>query len=93
MAFHAEHSLSGSGISEVLDLLLAIPTSKATSAIGLVPGQDGEVFDFVSAGAAAVRAIVADEGAVAKQKEVCVRVEKRITGVAPKAIYVPSMSG
>jgi len=33
----------------------------------LVAGEDGEVFDLVAAGAAAVRAVVADEGAISKE--------------------------
>jgi hypothetical protein len=33
----------------------------------LVTGEDGEVFDLVPTGAAAVRAVVADKGAIAKK--------------------------
>ena len=74
MAVHAEHALTGSRISQVLNLPLAIPTSKAAGAVCLVAGENGEVLNLISTGAAAIRAVVANEGAIAEQKQIGVRV-------------------
>ena len=38
----------------------------------MVPGEDGEIFDFVATGAATVGAVVADERAVTEEEQVCV---------------------
>lgn len=67
MTTHAEDSLGGASISQVLNLSLAIATSETTGAKGLVAGQDGQVLNFVAAGVAAVCAVVANEGAVAEE--------------------------
>jgi hypothetical protein len=41
----------------------------------LVTRQDSQIFDLVAASTAAVGAIIADEGAVAKEKKIRIRVE------------------
>jgi hypothetical protein len=64
MARHAEDSLRGTGISEVLDLALAVPTSEAIRTEGLVTSKDGQVLDLVPAVVTAVCAIVAYQGAI-----------------------------
>jgi len=62
---HAEHALRSPRIPQVFDLLLAVATSKTAGAIGLVASQNSEVLDLVATGTAAVRAVVADQRAVA----------------------------
>ena len=59
MTAHAEYPLRGARISEVLNLSLAVATAKACAAECLVAGENGKIFDLVSAGVAAVSAIVA----------------------------------
>lgn len=93
MAVHAEHSLAGSCISQVLDLLLAVAATKAAGTVCLVAGENGEILDLVATGAAAVCAVVADEGAIAEEEQVCVRVKDGATGVALEALEMPSMAG
>lgn len=66
MARHAEDSLRGTGISEVLDLALAVPTPEAIRTEGLVTSKDGQVLNLVPAVVAAVCAIVAYQGAIPK---------------------------
>lgn len=85
--------MRGSGIAQVLDLPLAVSTAEARRAEGLVSGEDGEVFNLIAAGAAAVGAIVADEGAIAEQQEVRIRVEEGIARVASEAVEMPSIPG
>lgn len=92
MAVHAEHSLAGSRISQVLNLFLAVAATKAAGTICLVAGKNGEILDLVAAGAAAVCAVVADKGAIAKEEQVCVRVKNGATGVALEALEMPSMA-
>lgn len=75
MTAHAEDTLARARITQILNLPLAVAALEAGSAECLIAGQDGEVFDLVATGAAAVCAVVADEGAVAEQEEVGVRVE------------------
>lgn len=60
MAVHAENPLRRPRIAEVLNSPLAVPTFEAVGAEGLVTGEDGQIFDFVSTGAAAVRAVIAN---------------------------------
>lgn len=67
MTAHTENALRSSSISQVLDLPLAVATPKARCAEGLIPGEDGEVFDLVVAGTAAICTVVADERAVAQE--------------------------
>lgn len=59
MAAHAEDALRRPRISQILDLLFAVPAAKASTTEGLVSGEDGKVFDFVPAGIATISAIVA----------------------------------
>ena len=93
MAEHAEDPLRGARIAQVVDLALAISASEAAGAEGLVAREYGEVLDLVAAGAAAVGALVADERAIAEEEEIRIRVQQRLTGVASKAIDVPSVPG
>jgi hypothetical protein len=72
MAAHAEDSMGCACIAQILNLPLAVPTAEAASAERLVTRQNRKVLDLVAAGAAAVCAVVANEGAIAKQEEVCV---------------------
>lgn len=92
VAVHAEDALRRSSIFQVFDLLLTIPTSKTGSAESLVAREDGKILDLVSARAAAVRAVIANERTVTKQEEVGVRVEEGPTGVASETVYVPSVA-
>lgn len=75
MTAHAKDALAGARISQVLNLPLTIPAFEACCAESLITRQDSEIFDFVSTGAAAVGAVVADEGSIAEQKQVGIRVE------------------
>ena len=68
MAGHAEYALRGSGVAQILDLPLAVPTAKACCAEGLVACQDRQVLDLVATRAATVCAVVADEGAIAEEQ-------------------------
>ena len=70
MAAHAEDALRGPGISEVVDLALAVSTAEAGSAECLFPRKDSQVFDLVATGTAAVCAVIADEGSIAKEEKV-----------------------
>jgi hypothetical protein len=67
VAGHAKDTLRCAGIAQVLNLALAIPTPEAIGTECLVACQDGQIFDFVAAVVAAVRAVVADQGAVAEK--------------------------
>lgn len=84
--------MGGPGIAQVLDLSLAIPTAEACCAKGLVSGQDGQVLNLITASTAAVGAIVADQRAISKQKEVRIRVKERVACVTTEAIEMPSVS-
>ena len=92
MAAHAEDTLRRAGIAKVLDLALAVATTEAVGAEGLVAGQDGEVFDLVAAGIAAVGAVVADERAIPEEKEIGIGVEEGAASVASKAADVPAVA-
>ena len=92
MARHAEDALGGAGIAQVLDLSLAVAAAEAVGTEGLVAGQDGEVLDLVAAVVAAVGAVIADEGAIAEQQQVGVRVEQGAAGIAAEAVDVPAVS-
>ena len=59
MTAHAKDSLRRSGVTKVLDLPFAVPTSEASSTEGLVPSKDSQVLDLVATGTAAVGAVVA----------------------------------
>jgi hypothetical protein len=58
---HAKDALRGASVSQVLDFALAISTSEASGTEGLIPRQDGQIFDFVAASAAAICAVIANE--------------------------------
>lgn len=92
MAVHAEDSLRRPRISEVLNLAFAVSTTETGGTECLVPGKDGQVFNLVPTGAATVRAVVADERAIAEKEEVSIRVEQGAAGVASEAIEVPSVA-
>nr|POE94634.1 hypothetical protein CFP56_16871 [Quercus suber] len=92
MAAHAEDALGRACIAQVLDLSLAVPAAEAGRAERLVAGEDGEVFDLVAAGVAAVGAVVADERAIAEEQEVGVGVEEGAAGVAAETIDMPSVA-
>lgn len=92
MAAHTEDALRCSRVSEILDLSLAVTTPEAAGTECLVSGKDGQVFDLVAACATAIGAIVADEGAIAEQEEVSIRVEEGPAGMTPKAVEMPSVS-
>jgi hypothetical protein len=92
MARHAEDTLRGPGIAQILDLALAVAASEAVGAEGLVARQNGQVLDLVAAVVAAICAVVADERAIAEQEQVRIRVEERATGVAAEAVNVPSVA-
>jgi hypothetical protein len=61
MATHTKDSLGGSGISQVLNLPLAVSASEATSTERLIGCQDSEIFDLIATSIATVRAIIADK--------------------------------
>ena len=89
MAVHTEYSLGCPGVSEVLNLPLAVPTPEAGSAERLVASQYREVFNLISAGVAAVCTVVAYKRAIAEEKEVGIGVEQGIAGVAAEAVKMP----
>lgn len=92
MTGHTEYALRGSGIAKIIDLPLAIATSEAVCAECLISCQYSQIFDLVAARAAAVGAVVANERSVAEQEEIGIGVEEGATGVAAKAVYMPSIS-
>jgi hypothetical protein len=92
VAAHAEYALGGSCVSEILNLTFAVSAAEASCTESLVARENGQILNFVSTRTAAVCAIVADEGSVAKEEEVRVRVEKGSAGVASKAIQMPSIA-
>ena len=92
MTLHAENALRCPSISEVFYLLLTIPTLEASCAECLVPSQDSEVLDLVTTIAAAVCAVIAYQRAVAKEQEIGIAIKEGSTGVASKAVDVPSVS-
>jgi len=72
---HAKDALACTRIPQILNLPLAISTFEAGSAKGLVACENGEVFDLVTTGVAAICAVVAYERAVTEEQQVCVGVE------------------
>lgn len=65
MAVHAEDALGRTRVAKVFDLSFTVSASEALRAERLVARQDGQVFDLVATGVAAIGAIAADQGAVA----------------------------
>lgn len=70
MAVHAENTLRSPGIAQVFYLPLAVAALEAIGAECLVACKDREVLNLVVTAATAVGAIVADEGAIAEEKQV-----------------------
>ena len=66
MTAHAEYSLRGPGIPQILNLPLTVATSKAGSTECLIASEDGKILDLVATGTAAVGAVVANEGAISE---------------------------
>lgn len=93
MAAHAKDTLRSARIAQVLNLPLAVATAEAARAKGLVAGEDGQVFDLVAAGIAAICTVVADEGTVAEEEQVGVGVEQGAASVTSEAVNVPSVAG
>jgi hypothetical protein len=89
---HAEDTLRGAGIAQVLDLALAVAAAEAIGTEGLVARQDGQVLNLVAAVVAAVCAVVAYQRAVAEEEQVGVRVEQGAARVAAEAVDMPSVS-
>lgn len=58
----------------------------------MVAGQDSEVLDLVPACTTAIRAVVTDQGAIAKEEEVRIRVEQRAARVAAETVEMPSIA-
>ena len=61
MTGHTEDALRCPRVLEIVDLVLAISTSKTARAEGLFTGEDGQIFDLVATRITAVGAVVADE--------------------------------
>jgi hypothetical protein len=93
VAFHTEDTLRRSRVAKILNLALAIATFEARSAKRLVTGEDREVFDLVSARAAAIGTIIADQGAISKHQQVGIGIEEGATCMTTKTVNVPSVSG
>lgn len=93
MTVHTKDALRGPSISQVFNLSLAVPTSEARGAESLVAGENGQVLNLVSTRAAAICAVVANEGAVAKEEEVRVGIEERAASIATEAVEMPSVTG
>jgi hypothetical protein len=93
MTAHTEDTLRSARIAQILNLPFAVATAEAARAEGLVTGEDGQVFDLVAAGIAAICTVVADEGAVAEEEQVGVRVKQGAAGVTSEAVNVPSVAG
>jgi hypothetical protein len=68
MAAHAKNALRCLRVTQVVNLSLAIPTPKASSAKGLFTGKDCKIFNLVIARAAAVGAVVAYKGTIAEKE-------------------------
>ena len=92
MAFHAEYPLRRSRITKVLNLLPAVTAPEAACTEGVVARENGQVLNFVSACAAAVCAVVTNEGAIAEQEEICIGVEQCPARIAAEAVNVPPVS-
>ena len=89
---HAENALRSAGVAQVVYLLFAIAAFEALCAESFLACENSKVFDFVAACAAAVGAVIADEGAVTEEEKVGVGIEEGATSVAAETIDVPSIS-
>lgn len=65
MTVHTEYALRRSCIAKILDLAFAVAAAETSSTESLVARENSKVLDLIAAGAAAVRAVVANEGPVA----------------------------
>lgn len=92
MTFHAEDALGRSRIAKILDLPLAVPAFEAISTECLIPCEDGQILDLISARTTTICAIVADEGSIAKKEEIRIRVEECTTGITSETVDMPSIS-
>ena len=92
MAFHTKYPLCRPRISQIFNLLLAVATTETAGAKCMISGEDSQVLNLVSTSTAAVCAVVADEGAIAKEQKICVGVEECAASVASKAVDVPSVA-
>jgi len=92
VTLHAEDALRRARITQVFDFTLAIAAFETVCAERLVARENCKVFDFVAAGAAAVCAIVADQRAIAEEKQICVGVEECVACVASEAVNMPSVA-
>lgn len=90
---HTEDPLRCPGIAKILDLPFAVSATEARGAESLLSCEDSQFFDFVTAGAAAVGAVVADEGAIAEEEKVGIGVEKGVACIAAETIQMPSVAG
>ena len=90
MTIHAKDALRSTSVSQIIDFALAIATPKAAGAESLIPSQDGQIFDFASTRGTAIGAVVAYQRSITEKKEVGVIAELGITGIASKAVDVPS---
>jgi hypothetical protein len=68
VAAHAKNTLRRPSVAQIFNLPLAIPASKAGGAKGLVARENCKIFDLVAAGAAAISAIVANQGTITKKE-------------------------
>lgn len=92
MAVHTEDSLRSSSVSKVFDLALTISAAKTGSAKCLIPRKDSQVLNLVTASAAAVCTVVADERSIAEQEEVRIGVEECPASIASEAVKMPSVA-
>lgn len=67
MAAHAKYALGSACISKVFDFAFTVATTETCGTKRLLPSKDGQVFNLIAAGAAAVCAVVADERPIAKE--------------------------
>lgn len=92
MAVHAEDSLGSTRITKVVNLSFTVATLEAVCTKGLISSENSEVFDFAATRTAAVGAIVADEGAIAEEEKVRVRVQVSAARMAAEAVDMPSVT-
>lgn len=92
MAAHAKYALRCPCISEVLDLPLAVPASETRCTEGLIACEDSQILNLVTAGAAAICTVVADERAITEEEEVRIGVEEGSAGITSEAVQVPSIA-
>jgi len=58
----------------------------------LISSQDSQVFYLSLAGAAAVSTVVANQGAIAEEQQIRIRIKMGVAHVASKAIDVPPVA-